>query len=265
MQLLPKKSEDYSFLDPILKIVNSTKNSERKSLESSISGYKRDIDYYLKTVEDYKQKLEDNKKQLLTLKDESWEMQDLITALKLLEKHQKIKWAFIDKDLNLIVLSQMIYAYNAPKDEQTKEPVGRYLFKIDLRYHNIYAHALDLSSQDYRHPNIMSGGYVCWGGLDYTVLKMFKAGEFYNAIDTLLFFFSAFPHDGGSHRPLYWLIWLNKRKVAFEKNEWIDRQRIYTIGRFTKPKKIPIEIKTQNFVTIDGKKIDITNLDFRNY
>lgn len=264
---LKQALEDKYVIDPLLKKVNQERNRELIELKNKRDSYNRYILDYTRSTKTYKKSLKEVENQIEKTKSNTWELKDLIKSINQIRKNKSVDWAILTKDLELIVQTKMLYQYEPFEGITTKEPVGRYAFYIQFGSYNslyFYVSPLDFSAQGYRHPNVMGGNSPCWGAISIDLQRMARSGEFYNLIDTLVVFFSTFPHEGG-HKPEYWLIWLNERKLDFKQNPWIEKEAIYTIGKRTIPKPVKLVIEKKDRVPFNKGELSLTGLRFRNY
>lgn len=262
-----KKDRDIT-LQKLLVTVNNNRNSEAENLKNVIASYKRDIENYQESVERYTIALKAKEQQLKAIKVGYWDIDQLVESFKQLEKHKKVAWAFITPNLELIVQTELLHQFDpfAKKQKKDPEPVGRYAFKIQLgSYTNMTIASLDFVSQGFRHPNLMSHpGDACWGGLNSSILEMFKTGEFYNAIDAMIMFFSTMPQQGG-HDPIYWYVWLNERVASFQQNPWIEKGKLFSIGKPLKAEALTFKIKKRKTALVHGVKKELAGLNFRSF
>lgn len=257
----------------LLTKVNQNRNSEVNRLTISLKSEEAYIKNELTSIETRKKRIAEYKTKIKNTKDDLWTLDDLKSSLDILKNHKFVDWAVLTPQLELIVQTKMLEQFDALDGKSYNTKVGRYAFKINVNdiisssYNSdpIHVHALDFVSQSYRHPNIMTHPtHTCWGGYDSTVKNMVRQGEFFNAIDGLINFFSSFPHEGG-HRPQYWLVWLNERKVAFQKNPWFDKTELYTIGTKTEPKEMKLRIVKKLTAKIGKEEYSLEGLNFRNF
>lgn len=239
-----------------LATINASRGSAMATLESQKKEFERQIAYHKQEILGKKEALQNVKKQIAETKDDNWTAKDFKKALDEILKNKFVDWFGITDDNLLIVQTKMLIAYDAVREKQTKNKSGRYVFAISLvNTHNVEVHPIDFECQGYRHPNLMGYG-MCWGDALSPIIKMLKSGEFYGAIDSLVYFFSCYPQDGGSHQPKYWEIWLDQKKIDFQENPWLKKKYIYTSKKLVPTKKISSLPKTS------GKYMGMT---FRGY
>lgn len=270
---LKQAIEDKVIINPLLEKINQGRNEEITNLTRNKTDLKRYIADYKRSIENYEKQLKTVEEKLSKVKDNSWDIKQLIKSINQIKKHKDVDWAFLTKDLELVIQTKMLHQFNPFEEKVTEEKVGRYAFKIKFDAYesiNIQVFALDFTAQEHRHPNIMANFNrtaaltTCWGGYDAQLKVAARQGEFYNLVDGLIVFFSSFPHEGG-HKPLYWLVWLNERTVEFKQNPWIDLEAIYTIGRKTNPKPVKVKIEKKEVITFKGEEINIKGAMFRSY
>lgn len=252
-------------LKELLAFVNGERNSDIKRSQYQLVESARQLDFYAKEIKRHKKLVEESEQILTTLKDKSWKTEDLIKSVDQLKKHKDIEWAVVTSDLFLIFQTKPLFQYHGIDQKQLDEPIGRYAIKIDLRYMTKTIHPIDFEAQGHRHPNLMlSPGNACWGGLETPINQMIKSGEYFNAVDTILAFLSTFPHNGG-HKPQYWLIWLNERKINFQKIPWIIPTPIHEVGKLSSPIKMKFKIKRVPIAEINDEEIVLDGLNFRSF
>lgn len=254
-------------LKTLLDAVNTNRNAGYSNLEYSIKEAKRSIKYHKDQQVVYATRLKESQENLKKIEINNLKTEDLLKSLEQLKKHKKIQWAFVTNDRRLIVQTKPLTQFDPFLGKDTKEPVGRYAFNINLTHISFSIAAIDFVSQQYRHPNIMyHPGDACWGGFDSDIRKMFKNGDFYAAVDAMILFFSTFPQEGG-HRPLYWYVWLAHREHRFYQNPWMEKSKssIYKIGKIVEPKERRYKITLQDTVVIDKTEYTLKDKSFRSY
>lgn len=257
---------DKIVIQPLLSVVNRQRNDKLIKLKDNIAAYKRYAADYEKSAVEYVNRWKDAEKQLKTTADESWSERDLVKSINRLKKHKYVDWAFLTKDLELVVQTKMLKQYDGLLEKDTDEQIGRYAFLIQLPSQytglSVRVHPLDFSTSisdygtRYRHPVIYSLYSPCFG--DYRITTHFPSGDFYQGVDDLIHFFSAMPDTSpGRYYPVYWYLWLNNRKLDFQPNPWAGKSRAYSIGRVTKAKPLDIPITRRDEVEIEGKQVTL--------
>lgn len=261
------KQDKQALFMPLLNRVNSGRNYEAKSLRDNISSTKDSIKYYTKEIANYKKIIKEKEAKLSTIKVQDWTIEDLFKSIDSIAKHKDVEWAFITKDFYLVVQTKPLLQYDAIEEKQLDEIVGRYAFRINLQTYAVEVQPLDFLSQGYRHPHVMTAPYsICWGNVSGLLNNTIKSGELYNAVDTLIVFFSTFPQvEGGGHRARYWLVWLYYRQLSFTKNPWMKLKPIHTIGKVVEPKEKKFKINRVAIGKEQGHEYDLNGLNFRNY
>lgn len=262
--------QDKIIIQPLLKQINERRNSDLVQLNRDVSNYDRWLIDSQRNVKRYEEQREAAIKRLKEAKDNSWNTESLVASINQLSRHKYVDFAYLTQDMKLIVQTKPLFRYDGIEEKQMIDIVGRYAFCIqfpngnDIHRVTCLVHPLDFISQNFRHPNIMSDidKNPCWGSNFNPIEKMLLSGEFYSAIDNIIVFFATFPHPAG-HSPLYWLIWLNERQLAFEPNPWIKEKAIYSIGRVreAKPKKFPI-IRHETML-VGKQNVTMKDLRFR--
>lgn len=211
------------------RMFNTSLNQDKEALSHKHNDYSN----YIETLARLEQEIEDLHKKVASTKEIEFSPEKMLEIVSEMEKHDKVKKAFITKKGNIIVLTKMLYATNLAGDkEDTKKPVGQFVFKfscvngrctmgaVNLTYAMIHDSGGSLMSRAYFHPNIRTNE-ICWGNNRVEMSKMLNQGDLYQAMDFSIVFFSTFPHGRNSNPYIDFDAWYQQKEPLDLNNDYI--------------------------------------------
>ncbi len=140
-------------------------------------------------------------------------------------KHAKVRKIYLhDFSGDIIIETKPLKVFDNNTSKYTRFVLGRLIIRMSPHLIGrsdkwLLVQNRDYAAEDnYDHPNLGTNGVPCLGEEQNRIHDLFLGGEFYALVDTLIYFFELFPHDGG--RPWYdHVAWLaEKRKKNVDDN-----------------------------------------------